>query len=299
MKFNFQGVDNLMNSANKPITIFTVPKPFEGHIGIIQENAIKSWTLLNPRPQIILFGNEQGIEATAKKLDVIHVSEMNCNEYGTPLLDSIFWQAQELASSSIITYINTDIILLNDFITAVQKLETSTFDQFLMTGRRIDVDITELLNFDLPDWEKNLRELATQKGKLASAVCQDYFVYSKPLYAEIPAFAVGRGHWDHWMVYHAHQLKVPVIDGTEIVTAIHQNHGYNHLAGGRGVAYVKGEEAKTNAKLAGGMHLVDGASANWKLTPSGLKRHNILSTILAFISELPGFGKLVAELYFK
>ena len=27
------------------LTIFTTPKPFRGHIGIIQRNALKSWTI--------------------------------------------------------------------------------------------------------------------------------------------------------------------------------------------------------------------------------------------------------------
>ncbi len=28
------------------LTLFTIPKPFAGHIGLIQRNAIASWTLL-------------------------------------------------------------------------------------------------------------------------------------------------------------------------------------------------------------------------------------------------------------
>ncbi|BAZ48101.1 putative glycosyl transferase [Nostoc sp. NIES-4103] len=288
-----------MHISDERITIFTVPKPFEGHIGIIQENAIKSWTLLEPRPQIILFGNEKGTDEIAKKLGVVHISDINCNEYGTPLLDSIFWQAQALAPGSIITYVNTDIILLNDFLIAVKQLQDSSFKKFLITGRRVDVDITEPLEFEQPTWETDLRHLAAQQGKLASVVCQDYFVFPKPLYAEIPSFAVGRGHWDHWVVYYAHQMKIPVVDATDVVTAIHQNHNYSHLSGGRGVAYVKGEEAKQNAKLAGGMHLVDGASANWKLTPSGLKKRKPLSAFFAFIFDLPRFGKLLQELFLR
>jgi hypothetical protein len=288
-----------MQSVTQPITIFTVPKPFVGHIGIIQENAIKSWTLLNPRPQIILFGDEEGMEDIAKKLDVIHVTDINCNEHGTPLLDSIFWQAQKLAPGSIVTYVNSDIILLNDFLLAIQQLEDAAFTKFLMTGRRTDVDITEPLNFESANWETELRKLALEKGKLASVVCQDYFVYPKPLYAEIPSFAVGRGHWDHWVVYYAHKLKIPVVDATKMVTAIHQNHNYNHLAGGRGVAYVKGEEAKENEKLAGGMHIVDGAVANWHLTPLGVKKRHPLSALLGFIVDLPRFTKLLEELFLK
>src|SRR6266853_4649960 len=43
------------------LTIFASAKPFHGHTGVIQRNAIASWTRLRPRPEIILFGNEPGV----------------------------------------------------------------------------------------------------------------------------------------------------------------------------------------------------------------------------------------------
>ncbi|QMS89769.1 hypothetical protein HUN01_20075 [Nostoc edaphicum CCNP1411] len=285
-----------MYFSEEPITIFTVPKAFKGHIGIIQENAIKSWKLLSPQPQILLFGNDEGIHETSQKLDVIHIPNIQLNEYGTPLLDGIFQKAHELAKGSILSYVNTDIILLNDFLVAVKQLQTSSFHHFIMIGQRTDVNITELLNFDLPDWDTDLCHFALKQGALASIVCMDYFVFPKPLYAEIPSFAVGRGHWDHWMVYYARKLGMPVVDATDVVTAIHQNHNYTHLSGGRGVAYVKGDEAKQNAKLAGDVHMANGFVATWKLTPWGLKKHNSLSSFYSFLVDIPRFAKLLKEI---
>jgi hypothetical protein len=39
-----------------PITIFTIPQAFEGKYDLMQWNAIKSWTLLNPKPDIFFIG---------------------------------------------------------------------------------------------------------------------------------------------------------------------------------------------------------------------------------------------------
>ena len=39
------------------ITLFTLPKPFVGHIGMIQRNAIQSWTRLHPDIDILMFGS--------------------------------------------------------------------------------------------------------------------------------------------------------------------------------------------------------------------------------------------------
>jgi hypothetical protein len=41
-------------------TFFTTAKPFPGHDGIIQRNALKSWTRLHPEVEVILFGDEGG-----------------------------------------------------------------------------------------------------------------------------------------------------------------------------------------------------------------------------------------------
>ena len=285
-----------MNFSEKPITIFTVPKAFEGHIGTIQRNAIHSWTLLQPKPQILLFGNEKGVEEACKTFDVTHVPQIQFNEYGTPLLDGIFRQAHELARGSILSYVNTDIILFNDFLQAVEQLQTASFNRFLMIGQRSDLDITEPLNFEMATWETELRNWVGKMGTLAPVICKDYFVFPKPLYADIRPFAVGRGHWDNWIVYHAYQLSIPVVDATDVVTVIHQNHGYAHLSGSRGMAYVKGVEAKQNAQLAGGMHVVAGSSATWKLKPSGVRR-KLFPPLLSFLADMPRFTKLIIELY--
>ena len=51
-------------SRNATVTIFAIPKTFEGHIGIIQRNAIRSWAQL-AGIEILLLGDEPG---TAAKL---------------------------------------------------------------------------------------------------------------------------------------------------------------------------------------------------------------------------------------
>ena len=41
-------MDRLVAATGVPLTIFAVPKPFEGHIDVIQRNAIRSWQRLRP-----------------------------------------------------------------------------------------------------------------------------------------------------------------------------------------------------------------------------------------------------------
>ena len=86
------------------ISIFAIPKPFQGHINIIQRNAIQSWIALNPKCEIILFGDDYGIADVAKEFNIRHVSEIKKNEFGTPILSSAFSSAQKLAKNNILMY---------------------------------------------------------------------------------------------------------------------------------------------------------------------------------------------------
>ena len=56
------------------ITILAMPKPFKGHIGVIQRNAITSWTKFEPRPEIFLFGHEDGAAECASELGLVHIA---------------------------------------------------------------------------------------------------------------------------------------------------------------------------------------------------------------------------------
>ena len=231
------------------LTIFTIPKPFRGHAGVIQNNAIQSWLLLRPQPEVILFGNDEGTAGAATALGARHIPDIECNEYGTPLVNSVFGIAQDKANNQIVCYVNADIILLGDFLPAIRQVQKQSF---LIVGRRWDIDIKEPLDFNKPDWESNLRVRITGEGKLHPPSGIDYFAFPRGLYRDIPPFAVGRTAWDNWLIYRARVMKIPVIDATRVITAIHQNHDYSHNAAGTAGVW-KGPESNRNKELLGGL----------------------------------------------
>src|SRR5580704_17567160 len=98
--------------ASTPVlTIFAIPKPFRGHIDVIQRNAIASWTRLEPRPEVLLLGDEEGTAAAARDLGVAHLPGGARNEFGTPLLDDFFARGERSAAAPVIAYVNADIML--------------------------------------------------------------------------------------------------------------------------------------------------------------------------------------------
>lgn len=231
------------------LTVFSVPKPFEGHIAVIQRNAVKSWARLNPGCEIILCSDELGTEEVATELGARYIPNVARNEYGTPLLNSVFSQVREIANNRLLCYVNADIILLSDFVEAVQRIR---LPRFLLVGQRWDVQITEPWDFESPDWQQRLRGYVIEHGVLHPPAGSDYFVFPwGDALGELPPFAVGRPGWDNWFIYRARQLRIPVVDVTGVVTVVHQNHDYGHVPY-RGTRASEGPEADRHRELAGG-----------------------------------------------
>lgn len=66
--------------------LFTMLKAFRGDFGVIQRNAILSWTRIHRQPEIILFGDEDGVAELASEAQLRHVKEVARSEHATPLI---------------------------------------------------------------------------------------------------------------------------------------------------------------------------------------------------------------------
>jgi hypothetical protein len=255
------------------LTVFSIPKAFTGHIGIIQRNAIRSWMLLHAEVEIILLGNDEGTAEVAREFGLRHEPKIERNEFGSYLVNSAFAKAQAMARHEVVCYVNCDVMLMEDFRRAVQQVAEAECE-FLMVGRRWDVNISEAWAFGKANWQTELRNLALRGGKQRGPDWIDYFAFSRGLYgADVPPFAIGRTCWDDWLVWKAIDSKKTVVDASPVVMAVHQNHDYKHHPGGaQGVWH--GEEAGQNSQLAGGWdRLRTVADATAMLQPQGLRKN--------------------------
>jgi hypothetical protein len=251
------------------ITLFTIPKPFVGHIGIIQDNALLSWRRAVPDAEIIVFGDEPGARDAAARVGATFVPDVERNEYGTPILRSTFARVAKTARHPLLAYMNADIMLLSDFAAAVARI---AMRPFLMVARRWNLDVTTPCDFSAADLDEQLRRRAHSEGELFRPSGIDCFVFPRDsALTEMPPFAVGRPGWDNWFIYNARKLGVPVIDATRAVTLIHQNHGYGHVSGATGPRW-EGPEAQRNLALMGGgtERIFDVRDATLVLGPDGV-----------------------------
>ena len=98
----------------------------------------------------------------------------------------------------------------------------------------------------------------------------DYFVFTKGLWPDMPGLALGRTAWDNWLAARPLADGIPVVDATPAVLAVHQNHTYQHVAGGQDAVW-RGAEARRNQELAWASPLLCYTShAGWELRPEGL-----------------------------
>jgi hypothetical protein len=255
------------------LTIFSTPKPFAGHIGIIQRNAIQSWLRLDPAVEVILFGDDTGAAETARQLNIRHEPEVNRSPHGTKYLASIFDRAQEIARYELLCYVNCDIIFLPDFRAALQRV-LRRFTGFLMVGQRWDTDILEPIDFSQLNWDAAIRTRALRANHRRPPQWIDFFVFSRGLYhTQIPRFVIGRPGWDNWLVWFARFAGVPVLDVSQVVLAVHQNHDYSyHPDGEKGVW--EGEEARQNyALLQHGRCFRTIENATHRLSPGGFQKN--------------------------
>lgn len=231
------------------LTIFTIPKAFEGATAVRQRNAVQSWMRGCPGCEVILCGDDAGVAGAAAALRVRHLADIRCNEYGTPLLSDAFERVMRIAAGDRLGYVNADIVLLSDLNAAIRNIP---FRRFLMSGRRHTLDApARAIDFSDSAWRCDLDAIVRARGRMDRADALDYFVFPRIAAWALPEFAVGRPGWDNWMIHHARVRGVPVIDATDAVRIMHPAHGYAHVADVYGDRW-QGPEGDRNIALAGG-----------------------------------------------
>lgn len=213
------------------LTIFALPLPFKDKDAFIQRNAIGSWMRLRPQPEILLLGDDDGVAEYAEEHGLRHIPGVAKNELNRYSCDSIFELGQEHASNDLMMYIDADIILTGESMHAI-RMVADEYEKFLVVGYRKGVQFSRDIDFDLT-WEHRLHQSVThagkdfrpkQRGGTGGGAGSDYFVFPRGLIKDMPPFTVGKGHWDGWKMWYAKQQGATLIDASEVIYAVHQNH---------------------------------------------------------------------------
>jgi hypothetical protein len=265
------------------VTLFSIPKGFAGHIKTIQDNAVGSWKRLGASCDIVLFGDDPGVADAAVRHGVRYEPSIARNRYGTPLLSDAFRSMNILARHSIVAFVNADIILLEDFLPAIDAI-VRNYERFLVIASRFNCRADHPLSF-ASGWDAELRRRARTENNMYPAAGSDIFVFPRGLLQNIPPFAIGRGYWDNWLMREARKVRAELIDATAAVTTVHQIHSYSTVVGVVGETSTdthvyETDEGQNNLKLAGGRNRLYTAFDATKVMDEGGRLHSSWSPLL-------------------
>ena len=247
-------------------TVFITPRDFTGDAGRAQRRAIRSWTLLRPRPRIVLMvrpltrcapaaaptpmqGSGVGYGEICREFQCTVDPRIDLNLVGMPLAGSLLATA-EAAPTDVSIIINSDILLSQSFVEALAKA-SAHFQDFFMTGARFDLeDLPPHLEPSHSTWNTaHFDSYVREYGVLHTAGGADYFAWNNRLGADrtplilghMPPFIRGKSKFDNWFVHEVVQGGFrEAIDGTGYVVAAHVKHGYDGAgpaaAGGGGLS---------------------------------------------------------------
>lgn len=219
------------------INFFCIPRAFVGEFNKLQRMAIGSWREAAPDCEIVLFGNETGIESAANDLGGMCIADIDYVN-GRPIADYPFQWAEMSASRSWLCFISADIVLGADLQSALQAC--AAIARPLIIGQRWDIE---------PGAPR-------ESAILHSPIGVDYFIYRPGTIpaAQIPPFIVSGGGGDNWLVWKALTAwDMTVIDATDGITAIHVNHSHPEWSNGK-----EGRQGSTEQAYNRRLYVTDG-----------------------------------------
>ena len=286
------------------ITIFCTPKNFDGIFDVIQKNALRSWRKISPDIEIIIFGDSYGACEMAKEINGIYYPDVKCSESGVPLLSDLFLNANKLCSFDTLMFINSDIIIPQNILSALNYVRDS-FPRFLSVGFRWDMDVTNKIDFENNDEVEFFWEKAEYESIKSSPAAIDYFIFTKNTIKNLPNFVIGRPGYDNWLLWHARRMQIPLIDLSNEIKVIHQNHHFNfHNLKKDPKVYLE-KDGLHNKKIHGNkvLNLLD---ANYKLRNTLVLKKQSKEWINRNLRSLPQIYpefsliiKLYRKLYYK
>lgn len=232
------------------ITFLSSPKPFTGAARDNQMSAVRSWLSVHPEAEVILYGDSAGCAEVCAGLGVKHVPGIECAPSGVPYFGAIAAHAAEHARHDLQVYLNCDI-LLSGILPAMRLIE---FPQFLLIGQRIDLGEGASVDPAHSGWRERLARLANEgKAALHGPSAIDYFGFRRGVWKGLPQVVIGRAGYDNALLAHCFRNRIPVVDATFAVAALHQYHDYAHVPGGHSAVWM-GQDAQLNYRSAGGTH---------------------------------------------
>jgi hypothetical protein len=232
------------------IAILSSPRPFIGEFNRIQTNAIKSWMSLDSNIDIFLIDDEQSTCSSLltasyySAISIIH--PLASSPWGTPLIDGPINQLLSSKKYSHVCFVNTDIILDNRFVDLISFLTRCSFTNYICMGQRHNIDVPFTLDY-ISATDRPMPNPWILPRSLHPPTGMDYWIMPCSSSLVFPPFISGRPGMDSWLAWYHVSNHLPLIDATNFLQVLHQNHPYP----AKKFEYFK-DETDYNLTVAGG-----------------------------------------------
>jgi len=202
----------------------------------IEWKSITSFLHLLPAENVIVFADDRNdCPFLADVFGSINCRQVPCFHPKTnrPIVSCIFEEGERIALTEVFSFVNGDIILSTDFISVVEWA-TTFLPHFLLVGKRVDIQVTDLLSVPLDSLfgtrsiTKKLRKVGEEHGEWGI----DVFVYrvgDRPR-RKFPPFVAGNWRWDNWLLSEfMSEAIVQVIDISKSVLILHQDKAQTQM----------------------------------------------------------------------
>ncbi|MDF2428906.1 MAG: hypothetical protein OPY07_06615 [Nitrosopumilus sp.] len=245
------------------LTIFTTCKPCNvGGFDKQQRDAMRTWTFLDPKPEVFVIGNDFGTEEICKDFGFKWIPEVEKSDPGgVPYLNSMFEIAQRKAKNDHVALISSDIILFQPLMDCLKACKEKFTDFCAVCRKKQQRDTSIVLDFSS---KKKWVEAVTKDLRWNLITSGDLYMFNKGFWKDIPNFVIGRCKCDTWLFWDAAR-RGQLVDMTDALTIIDFYNTHDHWKIVNAGSKKAGEmERLHNASLAPDIKAsVD--DANWKI----------------------------------
>ena len=156
----------------------------------------------------------------------------------------------------------------------------------MAVGHRWDLDVAESIDFKDDMVFRKFWENAYKKAKKHACTGIDYFIFKKGTFKNILDLAIGRFGWDNWLLWKVRRMRIPLIDMSDEIFVIHQDHSYSFDNFKNKTDILKNDDGKNNQIKIDGqtLNLLD---ANYHLVNKRIKKKRSSEFINRNLGKLP------------
>lgn len=232
--------------SHPTVTIFAAPiRPFSNTTEDPHYQALLSWLMLSPTPEIILLGNDPSFHRISDQFPgrVSVDPRIDYNMMGTPMFHSMFARAQQ-TNADISVLVNGDILLLQDFMEALHKTH-ATHEDWVLFGQHWNLDLDDSLPISFARKTAGIVEMQSRISDLPlnpteapkfvrsngmpdpKSTAIDFWAWNNNeeaplLTTPMPPFSLDRGSYEKWVVQHIIEESVTraVVDAAEAIASL-------------------------------------------------------------------------------